>query len=359
MCGAEDNPEVSNAQARANEAKMRIRGIPTEYLEHPPSPIYDERFTRIDGIAAATSEAMVDELRTARFVGAGGFLNTDGDAIAAEVAADPAAFPVISSQTGALREIRSQIKTMRAEHSMYADATARTISFFDRFVAPPSAPFGSWAGLVTRVTSDLTGRPPTADDLTSQMAALEQTSMTKGDLVAALRASADNTSNVDPVVRLYRAFLGRTPDAGGLTYWVGRRRSGGWTLVRTADHFASSSEFTRKYGDLTNRQYVRRLYTDVLQRDPDQAGEDYWTRQLDLRRRSRGSIMVGFSESSEFKRKQAGNTDAAVAYVFLLGRAPSSGEVAEWVTRQAGGTTTSELASELLESGAYARHIIN
>ena len=359
MCGAEDNPEVSNPQARANEAKLRSRGIPTDYLEHPPSPIYDERFTRIDGISVATSRAMVDELRAAGFVGANGLLDTDGDAIAAAVAADPASFPVTSSQTGALREIRSQVKVMRAEHSMYADATARTISFFDRFVAPPSAPFGSWPGLVTRITVDLTGRAPTATDLASQAAALGTGSLTKGDLVAALRTGTDNTSNVDPVARLYRAFLGRTPDAGGLTYWVGRRRSGTWTLLRTADHFASSSEFIRRYGSLSNRQYVTRLYTDVLQRDPDRGGVDYWTRQLDLKRRSRGSVMVGFSESSEFTRKQAGNTDAAVAYVFLLGRAPSSAEVAEWVARQAGGDTTSDLADELLARDDYARHIIN
>lgn len=132
MCANEDNPEVSNAQARANEARLRARGIPTDHLENPPSPIYDERFTRIDGISATTSRAMVGELRAAGFVGAGGFLDTDGDVIAAQVAADPAAFPVISAQSGGLRELRSQLKTMRAEHSMYADATARTLRFFDR-----------------------------------------------------------------------------------------------------------------------------------------------------------------------------------------------------------------------------------
>lgn len=358
LCGADDNAEVSNAEARANEARLRGRGVPTDIFEHPPSPLHDERFTRIDGISASTSKAMVDELRAAGFVGAGGFLTTDGDQIAAAVAATPAAFPVINAQTGQRNAIRSEVKTVRAEHSMYAEATARTIGFFDAHVDPPSAPFGSWAALVTRITRDLTGASPTATELKAWIGALEGGTKTPGDLVQALRTGADNTGNVDPVARLYRAFLGRTPDAGGLQYWVARRRSGDWTLVRTADQFATSSEFARKYGSLTNRQFVTRIYTDVLGRPADQAGVDYWTRQLDLRRRSRGSVMVGFSESSEFTRKQAENTDVAVDHIFLLGRAPTTGQVTAWVTRQQAGTPQSVLADELLASKPYADHII-
>jgi Domain of unknown function (DUF4214) len=273
------------------------------------------------------------------------------------VNASPSEFPVISSQVGALSEIRSEVKVMRAEHMMFADATARTIGFFDDFVDPPSAPFGSWAALVSRLTLDLTATPPTTAELKLWIGALDAGTKTKGDLVDALRTSADNTTNVDPIARLYRAFLGRTPDAGGLEYWVGRRRSGDWTLVRTADHFATSSEFVRKYGALTNRQFVTRIYTDVLGRPADQGGVDYWTRQLDLKRRSRGSVMVGFSESSEYRRKQVENTDVAVDYIFLLGRAPTAGQVADWVTRQEAGTTQSVLAGELLDSQAYAEHI--
>ncbi len=41
---------------------MRRRGIRTQYLENPPSPLYDARFTRIGGISTATSAAMAEEL---------------------------------------------------------------------------------------------------------------------------------------------------------------------------------------------------------------------------------------------------------------------------------------------------------
>ena len=44
--------------------------------------------------------------------------------------------------------------------------------------------------------------------------------------------------------------------------------------------------------------------------------------------------MIGFSESSEYKRKQAENTDVSVAYIFLLDRVPTADETASWVTRR-------------------------
>ena len=220
MCGADDNAEVSNTEARANEARLRGRGVPTDYLEQQPSPIYDERFTRIDGISATTSKAMVAELRAAGFVGAGGFLTTDGDLIAAAVNAAPSEFPVISSQVGLLNEIRAEVKAMRAEHMMFADATARTIGFFDDFVDPPSAPFGSWAALVTRITSDLTGTPPTANELKLWIGALDAGTKDAGDLVDALRKGTDNTGNVDPVARLYPpSSVGPPTPAASPTGW--------------------------------------------------------------------------------------------------------------------------------------------
>ena len=132
MCGAEDNPEVSNAEAQINEAILRSRGVPTDFIEHPPSPLYDDRFARIDGIDTTTSAVMADELRDAGYVDEAGFITVDADQIAADVLANPGHFPTISSHPLVVA-IRSQVKTMRAEHSMYADYTQRNIDFFERF----------------------------------------------------------------------------------------------------------------------------------------------------------------------------------------------------------------------------------
>jgi hypothetical protein len=136
MCAADDNSEVSNAEARANEAALRRRGVATDYAENAPTPLYDQRFTRIDGIDVATSTAMAAELRAAGFTDAAGLITRSSDEIAAIVSADPASFPTITSIPRP-NLVRLQLKVMRAEHAMFADMTRRTIDFFDRFNPMP------------------------------------------------------------------------------------------------------------------------------------------------------------------------------------------------------------------------------
>jgi hypothetical protein len=114
----------------------------------------------------------------------------------------------------------------------------------------------------------------------------------------------------------------------------------------------------RKYGALTNQQFVTQIYTDVLGRPADADGVKYWTARLDSGARTRGTVMVGFSESSEYKRKQKENTDLAVAYILLLGRAPTTAEGTDWTTREKAGTTVAVLAGELIRSAAYRTHIL-
>lgn len=222
---------------------------------------------------------------------------------------------------------------------------------------PGYAPFTSWAALVERQHRDLIGRPPTTAESASWIAKLEAGTATRAQLVDGLRRSSENTTNVDPTARLYRAFLGRAPDAGGLKYWINRKRSGAWTLTKMADSFATSNEFKRKYGTLTNRRFVTRIYTDVLGRTADPSGVDYWTGKLDRRERTRGGVMVGFSESNEYKRKQAQNTDVAVAYILLLDRVPTADETTAWVDRQVAGIPHPTLLEDVLASTAYAARI--
>jgi hypothetical protein len=163
------------------------------------------------------------------------------------------------------------------------------------------------------------------------------------------------------MVRLYRAFLGRAPDAGGLEFWIARKRAVApartWSLTQIATGFTSSIEFKTKYGSMSNRAFVTQIYTDVLLRPADAAGVDYWTGTLDRGRKTRAQVVVGFSESAEYKTKQAQNTDVAVAYISLMGRAPTTAEASDWVTRQKAGTTDAALLTELLTSAKYATHI--
>jgi hypothetical protein len=67
--------------------------------------------------------------------------------------------------------------------------------------------------------------------------------------------------------------------------------------------------------------------------------------------------MVGFSESSEYKRKQAENTDASVAFIFVLGRVPTATETSTWVGPERNAVPHATLLEELLGSGEYATRV--
>jgi hypothetical protein len=130
MCANDDNTEVSNTEAQANHATLVTRGIDTDYLENPPSPLYDARFVRI-GLDLATSTAIAGELRAYTDPVTGLF--TSGSAtILADQTASPTAFPTISAQSGTVRgNIKDQLRVMEAEHEMFSDLAAADLAWLD------------------------------------------------------------------------------------------------------------------------------------------------------------------------------------------------------------------------------------
>jgi ELWxxDGT repeat protein len=89
--------------------------------------------------------------------------------------------------------------------------------------------------------------------------------------------NADNYSDqLDaPVLRLYQAYFNRDPDLLGAKYWLDVRRSGHRPLA-IAGFMAGSQEFANNYQGVTDEVYLTRVYRNVLGRDYDQAGFNYW-----------------------------------------------------------------------------------
>lgn len=113
--------------------------------------------------------------------------------------------------------------------------------------------------------------------------------------------SASSTHN--SVARLYKAFFLRNGDKGGLDYWVPKYRSGELCLSDIADSFVGSAEFRGRYGSLDNPRFVRLVYVNVLGREPDPDGYNYWAQRITYGGLSRGGMMIGFSESAEFRSR--------------------------------------------------------
>jgi predicted acyl esterase len=214
--------------------------------------------------------------------------------------------------------------------------------------------FGGWSGFVARQLKDFTGSSP-ASAVAAGVTAIEG-GQSPLDFVVAQRRTAAQQTNVDPVTRLYWAYFQRTPDASGQAYWV-RKRQGGTTLIRVSNHFAGSSEFKAKYGSLSNRAFVQLVYQNVLGRAGDAGGIDYWTGQLNARKKSRGQVMLNFSESNEFKAKSANRVDVINLWITMLGKAPTSSELSGALATLTGGQPLTAIVDQILRSPAYASRV--
>jgi len=118
------------------------------------------------------------------------------------------------------------------------------------------------------------------------------------EFVATTATTAPQTVGQGQVTRIYLAALGRSPDPGGLRYWsdlVDQRRA---SIHAAAYAFSRSAEFAAQYGTLTDDAFVGAVYRSVFGRDPDPAGQAYWTSRVGTIGRS--GVMVGFSDSAEY-----------------------------------------------------------
>lgn len=184
--------------------------------------------------------------------------------------------------------------------------------------------YTSVTDLVTRLMPNFWGGPNSglSANLVAQMSY-------PGTLSTAQGLSALNTYVLDPVLgpltRLYLAFLGRLPDQGGTSYWLGQLRSG-VPLPAVSNYFAGSPEFVNTYGSLDNPHFVVRVYQNVLGRPPDVGGFLYWTNQLN-QGLSRGQLMLFFSESAENLARQADTVLRFEAYWGMFQRAATMGQL--------------------------------
>jgi hypothetical protein len=113
-------------------------------------------------------------------------------------------------------------------------------------------------------------------------------------------AIALDTSGVGgQAFRVYQAAFNRTPDLGGLGYWISRM-DGGASLKGVAQGFVDSAEFKALYGsNPTNELLVSKLYDNVLHRAPDLGGYNYWLGILNSGKGKAADVLAAFSESPE------------------------------------------------------------
>ncbi len=116
--------------------------------------------------------------------------------------------------------------------------------------------------------------------------------------------------------RIYQAAFDRKPDVGGLGAWI-HVLDHGASLETVAGGFLASGESAERYGsNLTNDQFVTRLYQNVLHRPYEQGGYDHWMLVLG-NGLSRAVVLAAFSESAENKAQVIGAIQDGMEYTLF------------------------------------------
>lgn len=214
-------------------------------------------------------------------------------------------------------------------------------------------PFRSVDGFVKQQYTDFVAKAPTASELSSLRGRIQSGQVTPAAAIVEVSAKPQ-WATLDPLTRIYYAYFGRAPDSGGLKYWLGKRRSG-TKVSAISNQFVASNEFKRKYGSLSNRAFVQLVYKNVLGRTGDAAGVNSWTGKLNAKTKTRGEVMVQFSESSEHIRRRAGEVNTVSVVFGMLLRAPSASEFTTWGPQVK--TTKVPLIDSILQGASYDSRI--
>ncbi len=149
--------------------------------------------------------------------------------------------------------------------------------------------------------------------------------------------------------RLYTTCLGRNSEPAGKAYWISELSSGSKSGAEAAKGFFFSSEMTNK--NLTDEQFVTALYKTFMDRNPDAGGMNYWLNNLKNGSMDRMAVFNGFVESQEWANvcnvygidsgsdvqptnRIVADTDvisfAERLYTTCLGRSAEAGGLAYW-----------------------------
>jgi hypothetical protein len=156
--------------------------------------------------------------------------------------------------------------------------------------------------------------------------------LTRPQVASAFLASAEFVAGTGGVARLYFGALQRLPDAAGMDFWMQQEQSG-TTLNQIASAFTASKEFTDIYGSLSNTAFVDKLYLNVQGQAPTLAQESFWVDQL-TGGASRAEVLLGFTDSADYKTASKTKLSVALDYIGLLGRPAEQAGFDWWVEQQ-------------------------
>ena len=219
------------------------------------------------------------------------------------------------------------------------------VSSFSEWVRSATA-YGPFAGpgpFVAGQLRDFTGKAPSMSSILSWTVTLARTS--PSSVIRQLAAAPAWQRTAGRTDRLYRAGLGRAADTGGMAFWTTALTRGA-TETQLGNALVYSAEFRSRYGNLGDRAFLDHLYRAVLGKSPDAANRAIWMQRL-RSGMTRGAVLAVFASRPAFTSRIAADTQIAQLWFGMLRAAPNATVTATWRGR------ADELVRRLLANPAY------
>jgi hypothetical protein len=131
----------------------------------------------------------------------------------------------------------------------------------------------------------------------------------------------DIDGDAGQLFRLYSAAFGRASDKVGMGFWIWRMETGSSLNTVAREFMTGQPEFDAKYGvNPTDATFVTNLYNNVLHRDPDSEGFQYWINTLATnsnpnKAEVRAQVLIDFADSLENQANVVDNFKLGIDYI--------------------------------------------
>jgi len=213
---------------------------------------------------------------------------------------------------------------------------------------------------VSQQYADFLDREPDSEGFTAWVNALNA-GFPKAGMLEIFLGSGELRLKGKFIAQTYLGILRR--DAGHAEFrgWLGALLQG-MSREQIVQFFLDSDEFKSRFGsNLSNWEFVKRMYKNILLRSPDSAGLNGWVQGLDNGQMTRAQVALSFLDSDEFQNLNASQNrvNISLLYFDMLWRDPDAGGFSEWVEALDSGLPLVSVIDAFLMSGEYQARYCN
>jgi len=201
---------------------------------------------------------------------------------------------------------------------------------------------------------DFLDREPDSGELAAWVNALNS-GLPRASLIEAFMDSGEFRFEGKFIAQTYLGILTRDADVGGFEAWLGALLAG-ISREQIVQGFLVSGEFQSRFGsNLTNGQFVERMYNNILLRPSDPGGLNGWVQALNSGQLTRAQVALVFLDSGEFQSLSASQNrvDISLLYFDMLQRNPDAGGFSAWVGVLNAGVPLTSVIDVFLNSSEY------